>query len=253
MSYSVSTNYHIQTPVSDRPQEWTARRNFSATAPKPAPQIVTRRCDVEWLDSDGQRRHESVVVPALPIFEDAFSAFAQGTLIQTAAGYVAIEDLAPGSTVIAQSGSLETVVWVGSMMLYPRQMDLGLPTANLFRVVDGSYGHDRAAPDLLLGPAARILPKRSHDGSPQRLSKPEDIADGMSMVQIFPAAPVRVFHIATSSHCLIRVNGVFAETFHPGGNAHLRMSRELFEIYSALFPHMANLDEFGPLRHQRAA
>ncbi len=193
------------------------------------------------------------VIPALPVFQEAFSAFAQGTLIQTTNGQVAIEDLAPGTKVVAGEGKSEVVQWIGSMTIFPSAADLDLPEASIYRLTDGGYGLDRGTPDLMLGPSARILPGVLATDSSSPLKDISEMADGHSVIEIKPMSPVRVFHIGLASHRLIRANGVLVESFHPGPNARLHLSHELFEIFMSLFPHLVDSGDFGPLNHRRMA
>ena len=213
--------------------------------------IPTRRGEISWLDTSGEVQNKSVVIPALPVFLEAMTAFAQGTLIQTSDGYVAIEDLEPGMTVVSADGGDETIQWIGSMTMMPNASDLNLPECCLYRVTEGGYGLDRAAPDLLLGPSARILPGLSPNMSGTCLKEISELVDGQSVVEIRPLSPVRAFHLGLASHRLIRANGVFAESYHPGANIRLHMSREMFQIFLGIFPHMASDGDFGPVVHKR--
>ncbi|MEE9387663.1 MAG: Hint domain-containing protein [Paracoccaceae bacterium] len=246
MSYIVRTKIN---PV--KPQAWTVNRQaLSAIKPKQL-DVVTRRYEIEWLASDGTVDSKTCVAPALPIFESAFSAFGQGTLIQTEQGYVAIEDLQPGDMIATADGGLQPLMWAGSMTLYPQNLELGVPGARLFRVTDGGYGHDQGAPDLMLGAAARILPGVLATTSSSPLLGLEGLADGSTVIGINPVSPVRVFHLGLASHHLIRANGVLAESYHPGEQPQIQMPTELFPHFLGLFPHITSVDEFGPLNHKR--
>ena len=214
--------------------------------------IPTRRAEISWLE-DGQPLTRNAVVPALPLFQDALSAFAQGTLIQTPDGKVAVEDLQPGMKVSTAEGPAHPIRWIGSMTVLPNSPELNLPELKLFRVTDGGYGLERSAPDLLLGPAARILPGILATNSSSPLRNIADMADGSSVIEIKPMSPVRVFHIALDAHRLLRANGLLAESYHPGANSRLYVSREMYEIFLKLFPHLDNEGGFGIQAHQRGS
>ena len=64
---------------------------------------------------------------------------------------------------------------------------------------------------------------------------------------------VRVFHISLKNHRLLRVNGVLVESYHPGAEARLNLSREMFPIFMGIFPHMTSEGDFGPQNHKRSA
>ncbi len=246
MNYVVSTKANLP-----KAPGWTVNRPAQIVVKPKQLDVVTRRYEIEWLDSDGAEQSKTIVAPAMQIFEQAFGAFAQGTLIQTDQGYVAIEDLRPGAMIATADGGLQPLMWLGSMSLFPQQLELGLPACGLYRVTDGGYGQDQNAPDLMMGPAARVLPGILAIDSSSTLVDVSQLSDGNSVIYINVVSPVRVFHLGLASHRLIRANGVLAESYHPGNSSHMRLSAELYEHFLALFPHVKSLDDFGPLNHKR--
>ena len=234
-----------------KPRAWTVNRR-SALPAKPAQlDIVTRRYEISWLNSDGTARDKPCVAPALPVFEAAFSSFAQGALIQTDNGYVAIEDLVCGDVIATVDGGSQTLQWIGSMTMYPQNLELGVPVPKLFRLTDGGYGHDIGTPDLMMGPGARILPGVLATNSSSPLVPVSELADGFSVIGINPVSPVRVFHLGLERHSLIRANGIVAESYHPGSSPHMEMPSEVYGHFLGLFPHLESVDEFGSLNHGR--
>ncbi len=246
MNYVVSTKTNLP-----KAPGWTVNRPAQIVVKPKQLDVVTRRYEIEWMDAEQTVQNKTIVAPAMPIFEQAFGAFAQGTLIQTDRGYVAIEDLHPGAMIATADGGLQPLQWLGSMTLFPQQLELGLPSCRLYRVTDGGYGHDRDAPDLMMGPAARVLPGVLAIDSTSTLVDVPQLSDGSSVICINVVSPVRVFHLGLASHRLIRANGVLAESYHPGETTHMQMSSELYEHFLALFPHVKSLDDFGPLNHKR--
>lgn len=246
MSYIVRSNANMP-----KPKAWTVNRQAELQARSTQSKQVTRRYDVEWLTASGDVECRTAVAPALPVFEEAFSAFAQGTLIQTADGLVAIDDLQPGDMIATADGGTQPLLWIGSMTVYPHNPELGLPSSQLYRLTDGSYGRDRNAPDLMLGPAARIMQGMLAIDSTSNLIDVDDAADGYSVIKIHPVSSVRVFHLCLGNHHLVRANGVLAETFHPGPEIRMHMSTEMFDLYMSMFPHLRSEADFGPLNHKR--
>ena len=246
MSYIVRSN--AATP---KPRAWTVNQPTEQKERSESAKIITRRVDIEWMSGDGEIHQRTAIAPAMPMFEEAFCAFAQGTLIQTADGYVAIEDLSPGMQIATADGGTQPLKWIGSMTIFPNGETLGVEESHLFRLTEGGYGLDRSAPDLMLGPSARLLPGIMATDSSTRLIPIADMADGNSVIRVRPFSPVRVFHICLDNHRLIRANGVLAETFHPGGEARIHLSHEMFGHFMALFPHITSEADFGPLNHIR--
>ncbi len=248
MSYVVRSRIHLP-----KPPAWTVEhpaRNMYRARPL---DIVTRRYEISWRQPEGGIGCKSSVAPALPVFERAFSAFAQGTLIRTADGPVAVEDLQPGDMIATADGGLQPLEWIGSMTAYPNHAELGLPPCRLFRITDGRYGHDRNAPDLILGSAARILPGHLATDSSSPLHDPATLVDGQSIIAIMPVSQIRVFHLVLRRHSLLHANGVLCESYHPGYRPASQMDEELRVHFAALFPQVESLDTgFGALNHQRA-
>ncbi len=232
-----------------RPRGWTVARPAHISQKPKRLDIVTRRYDVCWLNGDDAVENRTVVAPAMDVFEQAFAALAQGTLIQTDKGQVAVEDLRPGDMIATADQGLRKLRWVGSMTLFPGSSDLGLPSAQLFRFTDGSYGHERGSPDLMLGPSARILPGILATDSSSSLLQPADLEDGQSVIRITPVSQVRVFHLALDRQGLMRANGILVASYHPGPNIEARMAPELFPHFLGLFPHVSRISDFGPLKH----
>lgn len=246
MNYVVSTKSNFR-----KPQAWTVNRPTNLRVQPKQLDVVTRRYEIEWLSADGVAETKTCVAPALPVFERAFSAFVQGALIQTDKGYVAIEDLRPGAMIATADGGLQPLLWIGSMTMFPNQHEMGLSACQMARITEGGYGHDSSCPDLMTGPAARILPGVMAVNSSSKLVNPGTLNDGRSVICVNVVSPMRVFHIAVKNHGLVRANGVLAESYHPGKHPHMEMEPELYNHFDGLFPHLDSVDDFGPLNHQR--
>lgn len=246
MSYVVRPNTNLA-----KPRAWTVNRP-SALPAKPAQlDIVTRRYEISWLDSDGSAHSKPTVAPALPVFEAAFSTFAQGGLILTDQGYVAVEDLECGMVLSTVDGGAQVLNWIGAMTMYPHNLELGVPAPRLFRFTEGGYGHDTGTPDLMMGPGARVLPGVLATDSSSPLVPVSELADGHSVIGINPVSPVRVFHLGLERHSLMRANGILVESYHPGHSPHMDMPSEVYSHFVGLFPHMDSLDGFGAMNHRR--
>ena len=63
----------------------------------------TRAYEIAALRPDGTVFVTEGYVPATPLFEEPFSAFARGTLISTPQGETPVEDLCPGDRIVPVS------------------------------------------------------------------------------------------------------------------------------------------------------
>jgi len=214
---------------------------------------TTRRYRALWIDGYGEIRETVTVAPAAPLFEAAHSAFVRGTLVSTPNGPVAVQDLLPGDKVVtADHGSL-AVLWIGTMELRPD--DARGSAHKLTRIMADAFGMNRPLSDLVTGPGARLLSRprylRDRLGSDQVLTPPHAMADGHSAICLTPRQPVTLFHLCLRRHAVICVNGLQAESFHPGAGFDRDLTPDRFRQFLSLFPHIRAPRDFGPLAHLR--
>jgi hypothetical protein len=214
---------------------------------------LTRRYEAAWLTPAGTVESSTRLAPAIALFEEAFSALARGTLVLTRTGPVAVEDLVPGMQVLTAEGRCETVTWIGSMTFYPGQD--GPDFTTLTRLTAEAFGLNRPSPDLILGPRARLLLR---DNRCQAIAGTDEVyvparafVDGVSVIEVSPATPVSVYHLALARHGSLRAMGMDVESYHPGGGIEAMIEPRLLALFTALFPHVTCLDEFGPSAHPR--
>ena len=216
--------------------------------------ILTRRYETTWLTQDGMVETATRIAPALPQFEEAFSAIARGTLIETTQGFCAVEDLEPGMTVLTAEGRTETITWIGSMTLFPPNTIPGIEASKLTRITAEAFGPGRPMPDLMLGQQARVLLKggrcrsTGHDAAYAMAAK---MIDGESIVEVTPVAPVTMFHVVLARHGSLRCAGIEVEAYHPGKHYAERFDPQLAALFLAMFPHMKSITEFGTMAHPR--
>lgn len=219
-----------------------------------APHPPTQACDIAYLHSDGSACEARRTVPALPVFEAAFSAFARGTLIATPHGPVAIEDLAPGMKVLTNERGPSPILWIGSMSL--RRSETAPDALRLTRIMTGALGMGRPMADLMTGPGARIAQRnqsQSANAHSEMVLRPvRDILDGTHVIELCPPGAVQLYHIALRRHATIIAAGLAVETYHPGpGFEHHLTFRQLAQFIE-LFPHVEHPADFGGLVHPRA-
>ncbi|MCX7566999.1 Hint domain-containing protein [Sulfitobacter sp. F26169L] len=218
-----------------------------------AAQTPKRTYEVAALREDDSLFIGQSTAPAIALFEDAFSAFTHGSLIQTTLGLVAVEDLQPGDMVQTATGEAAELVWVGTSTFTPA--DAGKRTP-LIRIMPDSLGQSRPERSLTVGPGARILHTPAYlrglaDGK-QLLTPASKFVDGVNVIEVTPPTPIRLFHICLSRHAVINVDGIEMETFHPGAAAPREVSHALRDRFISLFPRISHLSDFGPLAHPRA-
>lgn len=257
MSYAPPTLPQLP-EIRKKPEPWTARR-ISRPAPTPTaiPKArVTRRFESEWLQ-DGQILENIVVAPALPAFEQAFSAFTHGILIQTTEGPIAVEDLQPGMFLETASGEASQLLWKGSITIVPGAPTLNEEPSKLYRVMPDAFGLGRPLQDQTFGPSARRLdrdPKvRAAMGTEQALVPLSAVADGMNVIEVTPVSPTKVYHLVCESHETIFAAGMEVETYHPGPEIMLSLPEEILQLFMNFFPHLYSMRDFGRLSASRVS
>ncbi len=135
--------------------------------------------------------------------------FAQGTLIATPRGEIAVENLSEGDVVSTIGGASQKVRWVGvrhlSCTAHPRRNDI-LP----IRVRRDAIAAGRPARDLLLSPDHAVF----LDGV---LVPVRHLVNGASIVQE-DVKSVTYFHIELAAHDVVLANGLECESYLDTGN-----------------------------------
>jgi len=223
----------------------------AARAQRGAP--LLRKVEIICLMPGGEIREVARLVPALPAFEEAFAAFARGTILPTSRGLVAVEDLWPGMEVRTATGEMRTLLWRGSTMVVPmaegRHGGPDPAMSRLTRIGADALGIARPTHDLVLGPRARVVHRgpgvRALTGSDAALVLACDLARDEAIVGIAPATPVQVFHLDFDRHERLVANGVEVESYHPGPAAAFPLGGELLALWLSCMPHRRALADFG--------
>ena len=206
------------------------------------------RYELSWLDADGTIGDRGTAAPSTTLFTEAFTALARGALILPPDGQTAVEDLLPGDRVVTDRG-VEPLMWKGSRAVAPVQRSLPL-----FRVAADALGPGRPMPDLLLGPGARLVSRRTAlrnlIGAEAALIPIASLVDGEAVIQIRPLSTVQVYHLGFPRHATFTANGVQVESVHPG-TLDRRIPDAIRELYMQLFPHFAQPSDFGALALER--
>ncbi|MEL6690180.1 MAG: Hint domain-containing protein [Pseudomonadota bacterium] len=205
-----------------------------------------RKYEVSYLDRSHQEVSVSRLAPATALFEAPFMGFARGTLMATPEGPVAIEDIHPGMSVSTVDRGPQTVLWRGSTTVVPGAAGQSEESGRLTRIPADAMGLHRPSHDLLLGYGARVF--RANRG---HMVPATDLIDGETAIPVSPPSPVHVFHVLLERHACIKACGIEVESFHPGATLRSLVQRDIRALYLSLFPHMAGLDGFGPVRIPR--
>ena len=230
-------------------------RNDSQDGRSKRSRPLMRRYEIAHLTPSIGIENVTRLAPAIKVFEDCFGVFGRGAILQTARGPTTVEDLLPGDQVMTSSNGLQTVAWKGSMTLVPNYGDARPESCSMTRIPAESFDLGRPTHDLVLGPAARILHKktgiRTLTGSDAAFIPAADFVDQSQFISLKPASPVNVYQIGFESHECVSVNGIEVESLHPGALHTLNLSPEYHQLLLSLFPHKVAFGDFGSLIHPR--
>ena len=133
--------------------------------------------------------------------------FAFGTLIRTARGDIAVEDLAIGDLVVTTSGAHRPIRWLGHRRVdcarHPRPADV-LPVL----IAAHAFGDARPARDLLVSPGHAICV----DALGEILIPAGALVDGGAICQV-PVDTVTYWHVELDSHDILLAENLPAESY----------------------------------------
>ena len=174
--------------------------------------------------------------------ENVIPCFTPGTLILTARGQVAIEDLAVGDLIVTRDHGLQPLRWVG-------QRDLSLadlivqPQLQPVRIAAGALGPGLPARNLLVSPQHRMLLEGARAellfGDAEVLVAATHLT---SLAEVNPvlARGVRYIHLLFDTHELIEAEGAWTESFQPAARTYGAMDAAQRAEIAALFPEIAH-------------
>ncbi|MBC9248064.1 Hint domain-containing protein [Paracoccus sp. 11-3] len=171
--------------------------------------------------------------------------FARGTMIETADGPRAIEDITPGDLVLTRDHGYQPVRWIGRRKLAPDVL-AAHPKLRPIRIVAGAIGAGAPATDLVVSPQHRILVRSK---IAQRMFDAQEVLvaarqlcgiDGVAVAD--DIEEVEYFHLLFVQHEIVTANGVEAESMLPGPQALKAVGSAALEEILEIFPELAEED-----------
>lgn len=156
---------------------------------------------------------------AMPEF--AASGLSQVSVIETARGPVLARDLRLGDRVLTRDNGLQQVRWIGtSTVMYDGddQSDPHAPKSGPVRIRAGALGSNPEAGNLVLAPGQRALARHPLNEAlfaTDEVMVPVGHLTHIDGVDIAPRSMGRWSHVLLDHHELIRVNGLWVESFAP--------------------------------------
>ena len=155
--------------------------------------------------------------------EFAVSGFAPSSVVETARGPILARDLRLGDKLVTRDKGLQPLRWIGeSTVMYAdvsgEELAEGAVRRGPVRIRAGSQGSNPDAGNLVVAPGQRLLARNSLNellfATDEVMVAAGDMThlDGIDTV---PRDVGRWMHLLLDSHELLRVNGIWMESFAP--------------------------------------
>ena len=167
--------------------------------------------------------------------------FAAGTLIDTAEGPKAVEDIRVGDLVLTRDQGFMPVKWVGARAVTADEL-AAHPEFCAIVVKAGALGNGLPARDLRVSPWHRLL--LSGQRAELMFGEHEVLVAAIHLLGqpgfVRDSAPVTYLHVMFDTHQIIRSEGAWTESFQPGAKTLSSMDMAQRSELFALFPELAH-------------
>lgn len=176
-------------------------------------------------------------------YQDYVACFTAGTLIDTADGRVAIEDLDAGQPVMTLDNGLQMVQAVLSSSISSAQLQ-AKPNLRPVRIKAGALGQGVPERDLLVSPQHRFLVRSA---VVQRMMDSDEALVSAAQLTALPGiaveqgdAAVTYYHLVMPQHEIVLAEGTPTESFYCGPIALAALDAEARAEIEAIFPQLAD-------------
>ncbi|MCB1338385.1 MAG: Hint domain-containing protein [Maritimibacter sp.] len=153
--------------------------------------------------------------------EFATSGLAQSSVVETARGPVLARDLRLGDKVVTRDKGLQSIRWIGeSTVMYgePDAAPDDMTGPRPIRIRAGAHGTSADAGNLVVAPGQRLLVRNPLNellfATDEVMAEAGDLTH-LADIDAVPRAVGRWMHLLLDSHELLRVNGIWMESFAP--------------------------------------
>lgn len=179
--------------------------------------------------------------------------FTPGTLIATAVGEVAVEDLRPGDRVVTRDNGLQPIRWVGRKKLSWTDLALNAHLKPIL-LTKGSLGNGLPEQDMMLSPNHRVL--MANDRTVTLFKEREvlvaaKLLTGLRGLYPVDAAGVEYLHFMFDRHQIVLSNGAWTESFQPSDGSLRGIGNAQRSEILDVFPELASkegLEGYKPAR-----
>lgn len=177
-----------------------------------------------------------------PFFTYAdYVCFTPSCKLKTPTGWCSVKDLKVGDLVETLDRGAQPVRWIGSRKIAARGKNAPI------RFSEGAFGCNEA---FEISPKHRVVLhsylNSLHFGDSECFAAAKHLVDDAQIVQRC-GGYVEYFHILFDHHEVVNCNGVNVESFHPGKQGELLLTRDDHAKILTIFPNLADgFDNYGP-------
>lgn len=164
--------------------------------------------------------------------------FAAGTMMRTASGLRAVEDLSPGDLVWTADHGMQPVRWVGKS-----RVDLTCaPDLAPIEIQKGALGADAPSQPVCVSPQHRVLVTghavELYAGLEEALVPAHRLVNGGNIRQKTEMTEVTYVHVMFNRHELLDSCGLVSESFYPGATAVSLLEQATRDELFGIFPQL---------------
>lgn len=172
----------------------------------------------------------------------SFICFAQGTLIETPAGPIAVEALSKGDQVTTLASGPKALRWVGSRTLDRSSLNSNQHLRPI-TIEASAFGPNNPSADLTVSPQHRILVNTPslelNFWLEMALAPAKGLVDN-DKVKVSAQESVTYYHLLFHRHEIICSNGTWTESLFPGQQSMLALDDAARREVLELFPELAS-------------
>ncbi len=177
--------------------------------------------------------------------------FTPGTMLDTADGPIAVEQLVAGDKVQTKDNGAQEVLWVGQRHVSGARL-YAMPDLRPIRIRDGALGEDRPTGDLLVSPDHRMLVKGPAAlalwGEREVLVAARDLINDTRILRDLSVKSVTDIHLMLEGHNILFANGMETESFHPAAAELASIGEDQREKLFDIMPDLRlDVASYGPM------
>ncbi|MCQ0969878.1 Hint domain-containing protein [Paracoccus sp. TK19116] len=173
--------------------------------------------------------------------DDALPCFTAGTMIATADGPRAVDELKAGDMVVTKDRGLQPIRWIGSRKLTTRMLAAN-PGIRPIRIAAGALGHGKPERELLVSPQHRILVNSkiaiNMFGTSEVLVAAKQLLSLDGVDYATDLQEVEYVHFMFDTHEVVVSNGAESESLYAGPQALKSLDTNALRELVAIFPEL---------------